>query len=152
MPFAGVKKIVFFRVFCALRSGVASAKSEASEAEMVPAPKKERMNMKKHEIEAMNMMHRETLKWIEQPVCRLFPWTMGSSILGVIAYVDIIEYSPEDLPRLWRVQLRKDGNGVIVFETLDMGEGTEDQWKAIGNQVRPAQAIMQVPFFAEDAA
>lgn len=108
--------------------------------------------MKKHEVEAMKMMNREMMKWLEQPVCRLFPWTMGASILGVVAYVDIIEFFPEDLPRLWRLQLRQDGKDVIVFETLDMGEATEDQWKAAGCQVQPAQAIMQVPFFAEDAA
>lgn len=149
MLFAGVKKIVFFCVFCALPSGEQRAKSESSKAEMVPALKKERMNMKKHEIEAENMMTREMMKWLEMQTVRLCPWTMGASILGVVAYVDLIEFFPEDLPRVWRLQLRKDGNGVIVFETLDIGEGTEDQWKAIGNQVRPAQPIMQVPFFEE---
>ncbi len=105
--------------------------------------------MKKHEIEATRMLTREMMKWLEMQSVRLCPWTMGASILGVVAYVDLIEFAPEDLPRLWRLQLRQDGKDVIVFETIDMGEATEDQWKAVGRQVRPAQAIMQVPFFEE---
>ena len=105
--------------------------------------------MQKHEIQAMKEMDKELRAWHRNRTVRVFPWTMGASILGVVAYVDLIEHFPDDLPRLWRLQLRKDGKDVIVFETLDMGEGTEDQWKAIGNQVRPAQPIMQVPFFEE---
>lgn len=97
-------------------------------------------------------MTREMMKWMEMGTVRLCPWTMGASVRGVVAYVDLIEFFPEDLPRVWRLQLRKDGKDVIVFETLDMGEGTEAQWKAAGPQVRAGQAIMQVPFFGKEVA
>ena len=91
--------------------------------------------MKKHELEAMKAMNRELREWLSNRAVRVFPWTMGASISDVVAYVDLLEWLPQEPQILWRIQLRKDWDGLLL-ETVAVGTGDEDYWKAIGRQGR----------------
>ena len=107
--------------------------------------------MKKHEKQAMAEMDKELSAWKRNRAVRLFPWTMGASILGVIAYVDLLEHLPEEPSVLWRLQLRE-ADGGLALETLMMGYGDETFWKAIGRQGQGGTPVVaDVAFYREEA-
>ena len=119
---------------------------------MVPALKQERMNMKKHEKEAMKAMNDELREWLSNRTVRVCPWTMGSSILGVVAYVDLLEFLPEEPQILWRVQLREERDA-LVLETLVMGTGDEEYWRAVGKQGQAQRPeVIEAVRFAKEVA
>ena len=89
--------------------------------------------MQKHERQAMKEMDKELRAWHRNRTVRVFPWTMGASILGVVAYVDLLEWLPEEPQVLWRLQLREVEGG-LALETLRMGYGDEAFWRAVGRQ------------------
>ena len=108
--------------------------------------------MKKHEVEAMKAMSNEVREWLENRTVRVFPWTMGASLPGVLAYVDLLEFLPTEPQILWRVQLREDGDG-LVMENLSMGFGDEEYWQAVGRQGRqPSGQVLYVERFGKEVA
>lgn len=106
--------------------------------------------MKKHEKDATKAYTKELAEWLGTMPVKVCPWTMGASILGVVAYVDILEDLPDEPMRLWRIQLREEG-GALVMETLDMGSGDESFWKQVGRQGvgGPVRVVETVRFSEE---
>ena len=106
--------------------------------------------MKMHEKEAMKAYTKELTEWLANMPTVVCPWTMGASILGVACYVDLLEGQPEGDPQLWRLQLREDGED-LVMETLDMGRGDMEFWRAVGRQgtAGTPEVVESVRFAAE---
>jgi len=105
--------------------------------------------MKKHEKEATMYYTKQLASWLDTMPAKVCAWTMGASILGVVAYVDLLEDQPEGPMQLWRLQLREEVGGDLVVETLDMGQGDEPFWKAMGRQVAAGPVAEEARFSEE---